>query len=96
MHGALFVNQDEWSGNPEIETIFNRYAAEMGLDGEQFATCLENRTYEAEIYADLDEGIGYGISGTPAFFLNGYFLSGAQPYSTFEEAIAFLMEEAEE
>ena len=93
MHGALFTNQEEWSGNPQIEAIFNQYAAEMGLDEDQFATCLTNRTYEDAIFADLDEGIGFGVSGTPAFFINGYFLSGAQPYGTFVDAVAFLMEE---
>ncbi|MFZ1395852.1 MAG: thioredoxin domain-containing protein [Candidatus Promineifilaceae bacterium] len=96
MHGTLFANQDEWSGNPQIEAVFNRYAAEMGLDEEQFATCLANRTYEDAIFADLDEGIGFGVSGTPAFFLNGYFMSGAQPYGTFVDAIAFLIEEVGE
>ncbi|MCA9896602.1 MAG: thioredoxin domain-containing protein [Ardenticatenaceae bacterium] len=92
MHGALFANQDAWSGNPQIEEIFNGYAAELGLDEAQFADCLTNRTYEDAIFADLNEGIGFGINGTPAFFLNGYFLSGAQPYSTFVDAIAFFME----
>ena len=92
MHGALFANQDAWSGNPQIEEIFNGYAAELGLDEAQFADRLTNRTYEDAIFADLNEGIGFGINGTPAFFLNGYFLSGAQPYSTFVDAIAFFME----
>ncbi|WP_420642974.1 DsbA family protein [Candidatus Leptofilum sp.] len=96
MHGALFSNQDEWNGRPNPEAFFNQYAAEMGLDEEQFATCVANATYDAEIYADLDEGFNLGVSGTPAFFLNGYFLSGAQPYGTFVDAIVFLMEEVGE
>jgi protein-disulfide isomerase len=36
---------------------------------------------------DLAEGNRVGVSGTPAFFVNGRFLSGAQPFAAFQEAI---------
>ncbi|MCB9008918.1 MAG: thioredoxin domain-containing protein [Ardenticatenaceae bacterium] len=96
MHDTLFATQAEWNGRTDADTLFNQYAAEMGLDAEQFATCLADRTYEERIIADLNEGASYGINGTPGFFLNGYFLSGAQPYATFADAIEFLLEEAGE
>ena len=96
MHDALFVNQAEWNGRSDAEALFNQYATNMGLDEEQFASCLANRTYEESVYDDLNEGAGFGIDGTPAFFLNGYFLSGAQPYATFVDAIDFLLEEVGE
>ncbi len=96
MHDALFTNQAEWNGRSDADTLFNQYAAELGLDGEQFVTCMADGTYEDEIYADLNEGSSFGVSGTPAFFLNGYFLSGAQPYSTFVDAVEFLLEEVGE
>ncbi len=96
MHHRLFESLTEWNGRSDADTLFNQYAAEMALDEAQFATCLADGTHEMSIYTDLDEGISFGVSGTPAFFLNGYFLSGAQPYSTFVEAIEFLLEEAGE
>lgn len=96
MHDALFANQAQWNNQNNAEDLFNQYADELGLDGEQFATCLANRTHEEAITADLNEGAGFGVNGTPAFFINGYFLSGAQPYSTFEDAINFLLEGIEE
>lgn len=96
MHDVLFTTQSEWSGRSDADTLFNQYAAEMGLDEAQFATCLADGTYEDNIYADLNEGASFGIDGTPAFFLNGYFLSGAQPYSTFVDAVEFLLEEVGE
>jgi protein-disulfide isomerase len=96
MHDMLFATQVEWNGRSDADTLFNQYAAEMGLDEVQFATCLAEGTYEEAINADLNEGISYGVSGTPAFFLNGYFLSGAQPYATFVDAIEFLLEEVGE
>ncbi|MBK8901494.1 MAG: thioredoxin domain-containing protein [Anaerolineaceae bacterium] len=93
MHDVLFANQSEWSGRSDADTLFNQYAAEMALDETAFATCLTEGRYEEQIYADLNEGSSFGVSGTPAFFLNGYFLSGAQPYNTFVDAVAFLLEE---
>jgi protein-disulfide isomerase len=96
MHDMLFATQVEWNGRSDADTLFNQYAAEMGLDELQFATCLAEGTYEEAINADLNEGASYGVSGTPAFFLNGYFLSGAQPYSTFVDAVEFLLEEVGE
>ncbi|HMT21172.1 MAG TPA: DsbA family protein [Promineifilum sp.] len=44
--------------------------------------------------ADLEQGSRLGITGTPAFFLNGNFLSGAQPYAVFRNAIETLLAEA--
>jgi len=35
----------------------------------------------------VDEGIRLGVNGTPAFFVNGRMLSGAQPYEAFKQII---------
>ncbi len=43
--------------------------------------------------ADLEQGISLGVDGTPAFFLNGRFLSGAQPYDVFRAMIEDLLAE---
>ena len=40
--------------------------------------------------ADLKDGAAAGVSGTPAFFVNGRFLSGAVP---FEEIAALIDDE---
>ena len=36
---------------------------------------------------DEADGRGYGVSGTPAFFINGRVLSGAQPFDAFKKQI---------
>ena len=43
--------------------------------------------YKAQIDKDLDEGRKAGINGTPAFFINGVALSGAQGQDSFIRAI---------
>lgn len=94
MHDILFERQNEWSGKDPIE-IFNGYAEEIGLDGGIFEQCLSNGTYASAVDADLQEGIDLGVTGTPAFFINGYPVSGAQPFTLFEQAIEQLLAEQE-
>ena len=44
--------------------------------------------------ADDKAGSDLGISGTPAFLVNGYYISGAQPYSKFKKLIDRALSEA--
>ena len=42
---------------------------------------------EAEVRKDQEDGAAVGVTGTPAFFINGIFLNGAQPYEKFKMII---------
>lgn len=95
MHDMLFNRQSEWNNRGDAASIFNSYASDLGLDTETFAACLESRQHRDGVMAELDEGVQLGVRGTPGFFINGHFLSGAQPYSVFEQAIEQLAAEAE-
>lgn len=95
MHDILFQRQAQW-GNNQAAEMFSTYAEELGLDVDTFTECMASGKHQAGIMADLEEGAGFGVRGTPGFFLNGNFLSGAQPYGLFEEAILQLAAEAEE
>ena len=64
-----------------------QYAADLKLDTAQFDACLENNAYTGAVSKDLALGTRLGVTGTPTFFVNGRFLSGAQPYSAFAELI---------
>ena len=92
MHNLLFERQNDWSGQAPID-IFTEYAGELGLDADAFKQCLSDDKYASAVEADLQEGIELGVTGTPAFFINGYFLSGAQPFTLFEQAIEGLLSE---
>jgi protein-disulfide isomerase len=87
MHDRLFEGQGEWSGNPEHEAVFKGYAGDLGLDQAAFGKCLDSGRYTAAIETDLQEGAGFGVTGTPAFFVNGRPLEGAQPYEAFVQVI---------
>jgi protein-disulfide isomerase len=102
MHDRLFAGQGEWSGNAEHVAIFKGYAAELRLDQAAFDACLDGGRYAAAVQADLEEGLGFGVTGTPAFFItrardgsarDGQALRGAQPYAAFEQVIEGLLGE---
>ena len=62
-------------------------ATEVGLDVAAFDQCVSSGTHREAVQRDVAEALGLGASGTPAFFVNGRFLSGAQPLETFVRII---------
>ena len=64
-----------------------RYAQQVGLDAAKFETCLSSDTHKAAVQKDMDAGTKLGITGTPAFFINGRPLQGAQPLEAFARVI---------
>lgn len=64
-----------------------RYAAQLGLDLKKFDECVSAGVHKATVQRDLDEGTRLGITGTPAFFINGRPLTGAQPFEMFARVI---------
>jgi protein-disulfide isomerase len=94
MHNILFERQTEWSGQADAADLFAGYAADIGLDSESFATCLQEHEFEAAIQADVQEAQELGFRGTPAFLINGQPVMGAQPFEVFEQAVEYLIAEA--
>jgi protein-disulfide isomerase len=93
MHDVLFTAQSDWSGQANAADLFVSYAEQLGLDTSSFSDCLQTHKYETAVQADLQEGVSFGVRGTPAFFINGNFVSGAQPYANFEQAINQMLDQ---
>jgi protein-disulfide isomerase len=91
MHDALFTGQDQWTGSDDGVTIFKGMAGTLKLDQAQFDSCIDGDKYADKIQADTQEGSKAGVTGTPAFFINGISLSGAQAYDTFKETIEYAL-----
>ncbi len=81
MHDKLFENQQALS-----VTDLKKYAKELGLPA-SFDTCLDSGEMAQEINKDQQDGTSYGVDGTPAFFIDGKPLIGAQPFSAFKQII---------
>lgn len=82
MHDLLFNNQAEWVGNEKAVETMQGYAKKLGLSSAQFNSCMKDNKYASEIRKDIIDGSAVGVSGTPSFFINGKYLSGALPYET--------------
>jgi protein-disulfide isomerase len=81
-HKELFANSGKLS-NDDLKS----HAGRAGLDQKRFAECFDSGKLKARVDADIEEAEGAGVSGTPAFFINGRPLDGAQPFSAFKQII---------
>lgn len=82
MHDALFEN-----GVTGGVDSYKEYAVDIGLDTNAFNTCLDTGQMANEVKKDMSDGQKAGVRGTPAFFIDGKLVSGAQPFSVFEQKI---------
>jgi len=83
-HDKLFADQK----NLNTESYL-KYAGELGLDIDKFnRDMLQPSVATSKIIgADKSEAIALGITGVPAFFVNGRYLSGARPFEEFAKLI---------
>ncbi|MGZ8520031.1 MAG: DsbA family protein [Candidatus Binatia bacterium] len=63
------------------------FAKEIGLNTESFESCFASGKFKAAVQKDLSEAAALGLTGTPAFFINGRELIGAQPIEAFTAII---------
>ena len=82
MHDQMFARSESLN-----EEEINKAATEIGLDMGLFKKCMSNPTEAAAVQAEMDEGGAFGVEGTPAFFVNGIPLGGAQPFEAFDELV---------
>jgi protein-disulfide isomerase len=81
-HDLLFGDQGSLDRNGLIAK-----AAKLQLNAKQFDRCVSAEKFKAQVQEDSQDGMRVGVSGTPGFFINGVFLSGAQPEAIFEKLI---------
>jgi protein-disulfide isomerase len=81
-HDILFENQNKL----EAENL-KEHAKALALDEAKFAECLDSGRHAETIQKDIEAGKKAGVRGTPAFFVKGAMMSGAQPIEKFKEII---------
>lgn len=80
MYSELFNNQSALSDDD-----LKGYAKKISLDIDKYNTCFKNsEEIEKVIDANYSSGEKLGVTGTPAFFINGRRMSGALPYEEFK------------
>ncbi|MFO0566084.1 MAG: thioredoxin domain-containing protein [Polyangiaceae bacterium] len=91
-HAKAFEAQGNPDGikRPGLEKI----AQEIGLDMDKFKAALDSNKHKARVDKDAEIANKAGVSGTPSFVINGYYISGAQPMSAFKKVITRALKEA--
>jgi len=82
MHDLLFRNNHRLRGRN-----LQGYAKQIGLDLPRWTTCFRAPGTLARVKADSAVGLAAGVTGTPALFVNGRKLVGAQPLESLREAV---------
>jgi protein-disulfide isomerase len=81
-HDLVFENNKKLSDDD-----LAGHASELGLEMDAYRQCVSERETQAIVQTDAAAAAGLGISGTPAFFVNGILLSGAKPFADFVKII---------
>jgi len=89
MHDAIFDEQEkQGSGTVQFTADdVKKWAANIGLNTSKFNQCLDSGKYKQEVEKDFADGSAAGVNGTPATFINGQLVSGAQPFTAFKVII---------
>jgi protein-disulfide isomerase len=82
MHDWMFANQTRIAPD-----AVKAAAVELKLDPGAFGKCLDAKAMAGKVDDDMKVAESLGITGTPAFLVNGRLIEGAQPFEAFEEVI---------
>jgi len=82
-HDKIFEEQDKEGENTIAYDAddLKKWASDLGLNTGDFNSCLDTEKHMAEVQKDFNDGVSYGIDGTPVTFINGKPLVGAQPWT---------------
>ena len=96
VHNFLFEHPDKLDTASMLSS-----AGELNLNREKLEKCMNDKTKEAEINKDFQDGQLYGVRGTPSFFIGktednknemtGVYIRGAQPFQVFKTEIDKLL-----
>ena len=93
-HDLIFKNTTSNGNGLTVEKLYG-FATDLGLNATDLQTCVESKEFEQEVKADLNYASTVGISGTPSFYIGksgiktikAELIVGAQPFTTFKQAI---------
>jgi len=92
-HDLIFANQHIIFTNPQamadatLEKYLLAFAESLNLDMGEFRSCFNGHTYRNRVQQDEVDARRAGVTGTPSFLINGQLLTGAQPFTAFQQII---------
>lgn len=89
-HDALYNTEiaDGKEGNGNLNrSLFLSLAKNLKLDIDSFTSCIDSNKYADVVTKSVSDAQSFGVNSTPASFVNGQKIVGAQPFSVFQAAI---------
>ena len=86
VYKGLFENQQQITADNLKEKVHGLLVG-TGVDQAKFDDCFDNKKTLPQVKAQMAEGASVGVTGTPAFVINGRLVSGAQPFENFKAII---------
>ncbi len=93
-HDALYSAKvaDDAGGGQEDDGFFSaaevlKLGQQVGLNMTTFTSCVQNNTDANLVAQEKGDAANFGVNSTPTFFINGAMITGAQPYSVFQQAL---------
>src|SRR5699024_9737454 len=83
MQDLLYQRQSSWKGARNPQVLFSEFAAAIGIDEAQFASCYDEDRAAARVDANNWLAAMTGVRATPTFFVNGQRVQGALPLQQF-------------
>ena len=89
MHDAIFSVQDRWSGyaTRRPNRVFSDLAKQVGVNMDQYESCVSSNKYAGQIQANVDEGIKRQVGGTPTFFIGRMRVSDPLSFDEFKRYV---------
>jgi protein-disulfide isomerase len=91
MADQIFFNQSTWIQDRRPARQFEDYARAIGLNMDQYDSCIKERRHAGDIEASRQHGLAVGVNATPSFVIGGLLVAGTLPY----DSIVRLVERAE-
>lgn len=86
-HDYLYTHQGQENSGAFAPDKLKGFAATLGLNTDQFNSCLDTQKYNATVQADQAEANRVGFNSTPSVAVGSTPIIGAQPYAQFKTAI---------
>lgn len=86
-HDVIFENQRGENVNAYNTTALKNFAAAIGMNTEEFNSCLDSGKYSRAVRSELEEARNRDVRSTPTLFVNGEKVEGAVPFAQLQSMI---------
>jgi protein-disulfide isomerase len=86
-HQMAHASVETWgsANGTELINTLTQMSAQLGIKANELSSCVSSNRYATRLTTDIELSRRFGVTGTPAFVINGYFFSGALPFEVYQK-----------